>query len=46
MWLVKEQPQKIEAKSIRLEKEISFVKSKELKLGQRQGKDTLAIRKN
>ena len=40
MEVVKEQLQKIEAKSMRLDKELSFFKAKEQKSGQHKGKDT------
>ncbi len=43
--VVKEQLQEMEAKSIRLEKEIGLFKAKEQKLGQNRSKDMSAIRK-
>lgn len=36
----------MEVKSIRLEKEMCFIKGKKQKLGQHQGKDMSVIRKN
>lgn len=46
MEVVREQLQEMEAKSIRLEKEISFLKAKEQKLDQPPGMDIPAAKRN
>ncbi len=46
MEVVKEQSQEMEAKSMRLEKELGFFKAKEQKSGQHKGKDTSIAKKN
>ena len=46
MEVIKKQLQEMEAKSMRLEKELGFFKAKEQKSGQHKGKDTLIAKKN